>query len=191
MTSWSLALVLAAGIRSLVLPFENLSQDRDHDWMGSAFEESISSQLTSAGYDVVDLSSRNRQLQEKGFGAGEAITRASAVVLAKDLGADRVVLGAFQAKEGRIDVTARWIDLDKVATIGVVDDYGKPELISNLTNQVAKNLFRLELDEVPRGFDACAERRKKSRSRRSKRARAPGRASTAPSRSGSSSVRST
>jgi tetratricopeptide (TPR) repeat protein/TolB-like protein len=159
--SWSLALVLAAGVRTLVLPFENLSQDHDHDWRGSAFEESISSQLASAGYDVVDLKSRNRQLQEKGLGAGEPITRASAIVLAKDLGADRVVLGSFRTREDRLEVTARWIDLTRGATIGVVDDYGKVDRVYELTNQVAKNLFRLEVDEVPPGFDSCAGRRKK------------------------------
>lgn len=161
MTSWSLALVLAAGVRTLVLPFENLSQDRDHDWRGSVFEESISSHLASAGYDVVDLKSRNRQLLEKGLGAGEAITRASAIVLAKDLGADRVVLGTFQSRDDRLEVTARWIDLNKGATLGVIDDYGNVERIYDLSSQVAKNLFRLERDEVPTGFDACAGRRKK------------------------------
>jgi tetratricopeptide (TPR) repeat protein/TolB-like protein len=158
-TPWSLALVLASGLRTLVLPFENLSEDRAQDWKGSAFEEAVSSHLESAGLDVVDLASRNRQLLEKGFAPGEPITRATAIVLAKDLGADRLVLGEFRPVDDRIEVTARLIDLTRGATVGVVDDLGERNKLSRLTNQIAKNLFRLERDQAPPSFDTEAERR--------------------------------
>ncbi len=161
MTPWSLALVLASGLRTLVLPFENLSEDRALDWKGSAFEEAISSHLASAGLDVVDLGARNRQLLEKGLTPGEPITRASAIVLAKDLGADRLVLGEFRPVTDRIEVTARLIDLNRGATVGVVDDFGESGKLSRLANQIAKNLFRLERDQAPPSYEAEAERRLK------------------------------
>ena len=161
LTPWSLALVLAGGLRTLVLPFENVSEDRAQDWKGSAFEETVSSHLESAGFDVVELAGRNRQLLEKGFALGEPITRASAIVLAKDLGADRLVLGEFRPVDDRIEVTARIIDLTRGATIGVVDDFGGAKTLSRLANQIAKNLFRLERDQTPPSFDAEAERRLK------------------------------
>jgi tetratricopeptide (TPR) repeat protein len=144
-----------------VLPFENLAEDRAQDWRGSAFEEAVSSHLESAGFDVVDLTSRNRQILEKGFTLGEPITRASAIVLAKDLGADRVVLGEFRPAGERIEVSARLIDLTRGATVGVVDDFGDQKAFSRLANQIAKNLFRIERDQVPSSFDAEAERRRK------------------------------
>ncbi len=161
MTPWSLALVLASGLRTLVLPFENLSGDRALDWKGSAFEEVITSHLASAGLDVVELEARNRQLVEKGFTLGEPLTRASAIVLAKDLGADRLVLGEFRPVEDRIEVTARLIDLNRGAAVGVVDDFGEAAKLSRLANQIAKNLFRLERDQAPPSYDAEAERRLK------------------------------
>jgi tetratricopeptide (TPR) repeat protein len=160
-TPWSLALVLAGGLRTLVLPFENLSDDAAQNWKGSAFEEAVSSHLESAGFDVVGLASRNRQLLEKGFALGEPVTRASAIVLAKDLGADRLVLGEFRDVEDRIEVTSRLIDLNRGATLGVVDDFGDSKKLSRLANQIAKNLFRLERDRAPSSFDAEAERRLK------------------------------
>ena len=160
-TPWSLALVLAGGPRTLVLPFENLSEDRAQDWKGSAFEEAVSSHLESAGFDVVDLAARNRELLEKGFVPGEPITRASAIVLAKDLGADRLVLGEFRPVDDRIEVAARLIDLNRGAAVGVVDDFGESGKLSRLANQVAKNLFRLERDQAPPSFDHEAERRLK------------------------------
>lgn len=161
MTPWSLALVLSGSLRTLVLPFENLSEDRAQDWKGSAFEEAVSSHLESAGFDVVDLASRNRQLLDKGFALGEPLTRASAIVLAKDLGAERLVLGEFRPAPDRIEVSARIIDLTRGATVGVVDDFGDQKAFSRLANQIAKNLFRLESDQVPPSFDAEAERRSK------------------------------
>jgi len=161
LTPWSLALVLSGSLRTLVLPFENLGEDPTQNWKGSAFEEAVSSHLESAGFDVVDLASRNRQLLEKGLALGEPITRASAIVLAKDLGADRVVLGEFRPGDDRIEVTARIIDLTRGATVGVVDDFGDQKAFSRLANQIVKNLFRLERDQVPPSFDAEAERRVK------------------------------
>jgi tetratricopeptide (TPR) repeat protein len=161
LTPWSLALVLSGSLRTLVLPFENLAEDPAQDWKGSAFEEAVSSHLESAGFDVVDLASRNRQLLEKGLALGEPLTRASAIVLAKDLGAERLVLGEFRPADDRIEVSARIIDLTRGATLGVVDDFGDQKGFSRLANQVAKNLFRLERDQVPSSFDAEAERRMK------------------------------
>jgi tetratricopeptide (TPR) repeat protein len=155
-----IALVLAATARTLVLPFENLSNDRTQDWKGSAFEEAVSSHFESAGMEVVDLAARSRQLLEKGLVPGEPLTRASAIVLAKDLGADRLVLGELRPEADRTEVVARLIDLSRGATIGVVEDYAGTDELHRLANQIAKNLFRLERDETPSCFDAEAERRR-------------------------------
>jgi TolB-like protein len=141
-----IALVLAATARTLVLPFENLSNDRTQDWKGSAFEEAVSSHFESAGMEVVDLAARSRQLLEKGLVPGEPLTRASAIVLAKDLGADRLVLGELRPEADRTEVVARLIDLSRGATIGVVEDYAGTDELHRLANQIAKNLFRLERD---------------------------------------------
>ncbi len=161
MTVWSLALVLAAGVRTLVLPFENLSSDPAPKWLGSALEEAVSAHLEAAGFEVVDLHSRNRQLLEKDLVPGEPLTRASAIVLARDLGADRLVLGELREGDARIEVTARLIDLTRGATVGVVDDFGEPEKFSRLSSQIVKNLFRLERDDAPPSFEEEAERRSK------------------------------
>jgi tetratricopeptide (TPR) repeat protein len=154
----SLVLALAATVRTLVLPFES-SGEPAQPWHGSALEEAVSSHLQSAGFDVVDFVSRNRQLRDKGFQPGEAVTRASAIILAKDLGAERLVLGTLRHADGKIQVEARLIDLTRGATIGVVEDHGPSDAIARLSNQVAKNLFRLERDGVPAGFADSAERR--------------------------------
>jgi tetratricopeptide (TPR) repeat protein len=143
----------------LVLPFENVGVERADDWKGSAFEETISAHFESAGYDVVDPQTRNLSLVELGFVPGEPISRATAIVLGKELDAQRLVVGAFRASADRLDVDARVVDLELGATVGVVDDYARGDELARLSNQLAKNLFRLEAHAAPPGFDKRAKRR--------------------------------
>ena len=160
LTLWSL-LLLVASVRTLVLPFENVGGEPSENWKGSAFEEAIAAHFESAGYSVVDLETRNRRLMELGFYPGEPVSRATAIGLGKDLAAQRLIVGSFRNIENRIDVEARVVDLERVATIGIVDDFGEVEDVAKLSNQIAKNLFRLERDRAPSGFDERARTRER------------------------------
>ena len=143
------------------MPFENVGGEPSENWKGSAFEEAISSHFESAGYDVVDLETRNRRLMELGFDPVEPVSRATAIGLGKDVAAQRLIVGSFRTIENRIDVEARVVDLERVATIGIVDDFGKTDDVAKLSNQIAKNLFRLERDRAPSGFDERARTRER------------------------------
>jgi len=153
------ALLLAAGLRTLVLPFENAAEESSHDWKGSAFEEAIASQFDAAGYDVIDPVARNRAFAELGFSPSEPVSRATAITLGRRLAAQRLVLGAFRVSDWRIDVEARVIDLERGVIVGIVHDFASADALLLLSNQVAKNVFRLERDDVPPGFRRHAERR--------------------------------
>ncbi|GMR22582.1 MAG: hypothetical protein BMS9Abin37_0941 [Acidobacteriota bacterium] len=160
MNTWSL-LLIAAGFRTLVLPFENVGTDPAQDWKGSAFEEAVSTHFELAGHEIVDLQRRNRTLIELGFVPGEPISRATAIILGKELDAQRLVVGAFRPTEERLDVEARVVDLVRGATVGIVEDYAPSDELAPLSNQVAKNLFRLEAHSAPSGFADRAKRRAK------------------------------
>jgi len=154
-------LLIAFGFRTLVLPFENVGTDSAQDWKGSAFEEAVSTHFALAGHEIVDLQTRNRTLIELGFVPGEPISRASAIILGKELDAQRLVVGTFRPTEGRLDVEARLIDLERGAIVGIVQDYAPSDELAPLSNQVAKNLFRLEAHSAPPGFEDRARRRVK------------------------------
>lgn len=157
MSVWSLLVV--ASLRTLVLPFENVSNDPVPDWRGSAFEEAIATHLEAAGHDVVTPTDRNEALIAMGFAPGEAVSRATAILLGAQLGAQRLVIGSFQVELPRIDVEARVIDITRGATVGVIQDYAEDEALASLASQIAKNLFRLEAPRAPDGFAARAEMR--------------------------------
>lgn len=160
MNSWSLFLI-AYGLRTLVLPFENVGTDPTQNWKGSAFEEAVTTHFELAGHEIVDLQTRNRTLIDLGFVPGEPISRATAIVLGKQLNAQRLVVGAFRTKEDRLDVEARVVDLERGATVGIVEDYAPSDELGPLSNQIAKNLFRLEAHAAPAGFEDRAQRRAK------------------------------
>ena len=81
-----------------MLPFENVGGEPSENWKGSAFEEANSSHFESAGYDIVDLETRNRRLMELGFDPFEPVSRATAIGLGKDVAAQRLIVGSFRLK---------------------------------------------------------------------------------------------
>ncbi|HXV64901.1 MAG TPA: FlgO family outer membrane protein [Vicinamibacteria bacterium] len=155
----SLALLLGTLVRAVVLPFESLSEEASSDWRGSAFEEAISSHFVAAGLEVVDVLDRNRHLDEVGIVPGEPITRATAIVIARELDAERVVMGTYVSSGDGLEVEARLVDLKRGATVGIVEDFGTVTDLGPLASLVAKNLLRLEGDGVPPGFEDVAKRR--------------------------------
>jgi tetratricopeptide (TPR) repeat protein len=127
--------------------------------VGQGFAEALSSHLQSSGREVVGVVELQRHLGEKGLSAGSPLTHATVIVVGRELGAVQAVVGSYRVEEGRADVTAKVIDLEKGAIIGVIEDYGEVEKILELENQVAKNLIRLEGDPVPDAFEKSAARR--------------------------------
>lgn len=149
----------AASFRVLVLPFEDLSGVGDLNWKGSLIEESISAQLEAAGHDVVDVERRNDALSELGFAPGEPVSRASAILIARELAAERLVMGAYETRDGDVHATARLLDLERAVTLGVIRDHAREGRLVSLSNQIAKNLFRIESNQAPASFESCTVRR--------------------------------
>jgi tetratricopeptide (TPR) repeat protein len=127
--------------------------------VGEGFAEALSSHLQSSGREVVGIVELQRHLGEKGLSAGSPLTHATVIVVGRELGASQAVVGSYRVDEGHADVTAKIIDLEKGAIIGVIEDYGEVEKLLELENQVAKNLIRLEGDPVPDAFEKSAARR--------------------------------
>jgi tetratricopeptide (TPR) repeat protein len=132
-----------------------------HGWMGEGFAEALEAHLQSAGIEVVKLEELHRALAEKGFSPGEPVTRATVIVMGRELGASRSLVGSYRVEEGRIEVNLKVIDLDRGAIVGVIEDHDDLEELLDLENRLAMNLFRLESDIVPAALKRTAVRRQK------------------------------
>ncbi len=72
---------------------------------------------------MVGLEELHGALTAKGFSPGEPVTRATVIVMGRELGAARALVGSYQVGEGRIEVNLKVIDLDRGAIVGVIEDH--------------------------------------------------------------------
>lgn len=154
----SLALLLAAPNKTLVAPFDNLSPQGTHGWIGEAIAESLTAHYRLAGHEVVSSEERRRSLRENGVDPDEPSALAMLAAVGEELGAGRIILGSFRSTDGRLEVLARIVDVASGRTVGFVDDHGKLEELSSIENQLAKNILRLEGRPVPGDFPLAADR---------------------------------
>ncbi len=144
----------------MVVPFDNLSPEGTHGWVGDAIAESLSSHLRLVGHDVVSSEDWQELRHQEGIENGAPLTLAVLMEIGKESGADRVVMGSFRGKDGRLEITAQVIDVATGDKLGVIEDYGKLEDLVEIENQLAKNLLRLEGGRVPEAHRLAVERRK-------------------------------
>jgi DNA-binding winged helix-turn-helix (wHTH) protein/tetratricopeptide (TPR) repeat protein len=140
--------------RIAVLPFENLTTNRDDDWLASAFSESLTSGLEGApGFVTV---SRDRIIE---FYRLEKLREAAAIdatVLRRISATLRLryyVHGSYQRIGDQIRVVARLVDLDE----------GTNDAQETVTDSFA-NLLRLEADLANR-FSARLQGRSANKTR--------------------------
>lgn len=155
--------MLAVEAPLVVLPFDVRATDGDSDasWKGVMIEEAVSAHFEAAGLNVIGPFEKNRLLEDIGVVPGEPVSPATALLIARELRARRLVFGTLTLPPdaGEVEVQASLVDVDSGATLGVVDDYGPANELPGLASLLAKNLIRVGRDGVPPGFEACAARR--------------------------------
>jgi DNA-binding winged helix-turn-helix (wHTH) protein/TolB-like protein len=126
--------------RVVVLPFENLSNDREDDWLAGAFSDSLTSGLHGVRTlipisrdRIVELYRRDGILEASAIDAG-VLRRVTEALRAR-----YVVHGSYQRVGDRIKVSARLVAADS----------GAIEAQESVTDEVA-NLLRVEDDLAER-----------------------------------------
>jgi tetratricopeptide (TPR) repeat protein len=126
----------------LVLPFENLSNDRTLDWIGEGISELIISRLqTEPGVYVFSREERLAVFEKLGLPETAMVTRATALKLAWEHGADNVVMGTFSGTPEDFHILAHLVDVDAAAGIEVKAD-GKLQDVIPLTMTLSWQLLR-------------------------------------------------
>ncbi|GBC81059.1 Beta-barrel assembly-enhancing protease [bacterium HR10] len=103
----------ARGASWLVLPFENKTRQADYHWVGEACALLLSELLARAGESVVSPDDRRALYEQLQLPRGLVVTRASALVVAERLGAERLLVGTYQVTgprgQERVALAARVI----------------------------------------------------------------------------------
>ena len=126
----------------LVLPFENLSNDRTLDWIGEGISELIISRLqTEPGVYIFSREDRVATFEKFGIPETAQVTRATALKLAWECGVDNLIMGSFSGTSEDFHVVAHLVDVDAGAGIEVKSD-GKLQDVIPLTMSLSWQLLR-------------------------------------------------
>src|SRR2546423_228879 len=80
----------------MILPFENVSGQRDFNWVGESFADSLADLLGSHGLKVISSDARELTYQKLRLPLTVICQRAIAIKLAREAGATMVVLGTYE-----------------------------------------------------------------------------------------------
>jgi tetratricopeptide (TPR) repeat protein len=80
----------------LVLPFENTSSQREFNWVGESFADTLAELLGSHGLKVISSDARELTYQRLRLPLTVIPSRATAIKLAREAGASMVVLGTYE-----------------------------------------------------------------------------------------------
>src|SRR2546426_9484697 len=97
----------------LVFPFENVTNDRSLDWIGEGISELIIQRLQpEPGAFTFAREERLAAFEKLGIPEPVAVSRATALKLGWDLGADHLVTGRFARTADNFQIVARVVDLE-------------------------------------------------------------------------------
>ncbi len=128
---------LNAQSRVAVLPFKNVSGDKQYDWLADGFCETLTSAFAQLGmFVVVERSQIEKVLREQDFQMSDYANEAKVVEVGKILGVDKMLIGSYQVFAGNINVNTRIVNIQT----GQVDQAGA------IANKRAKleNIFDLQ-----------------------------------------------
>jgi len=125
-----------------VIPFQNITGDKEKNWIGAGFSETLTTKLVK----VKELTVLERQqlpkiLEEIKFQYSGAVDEKTAVEKGKLLGADVMVFGAFQVIGDKLKITARFVDVETRKVIDTAEADGNISDIFKLQDEIAFSLM--------------------------------------------------
>ena len=94
-----------------VLPFENNSTQPGLDWIGASFPDILDQRLEFRRFLTIRREDRRYAMQHLGLPADFHPTQATAYRIGQTLDADYVVFGSYTVANGRIQATARVLEM--------------------------------------------------------------------------------
>lgn len=99
-------------VRLAILPFENVTADKQYQFLSTAIPEVLLGQISKLkGVVLLEGVLRDKVLSEINFQQGKYIDPATAARIGKMMGATKVIIGTFTINEGTIQITGRNVDV--------------------------------------------------------------------------------
>jgi tetratricopeptide (TPR) repeat protein/TolB-like protein len=141
----------------LVFAFENQTDDRNLDWIGTGLSELVSERISSErGLYVFNRDERTLAYERMGIPESVSVTRATAMSIGWDTGADAVVIGRIYGTSQAFSIEARILNMqDSSSGLNVVINGELQSLIPmaatlsfKLARQLAPDSTTPEMDYI-------------------------------------------
>lgn len=141
----------------LILPFFNLSNSKNIDWVGDSISESVFDVLASEGFLTVKPENRDETLKEMGVRRYARLTRASVMEIAVNLDAAQVLYGGIEFSpaasgsqaRGTLTLTAHMLDVRQLKRAGEFRESGPLDELSLIQARLAWRVLRSLRPESP------------------------------------------
>ncbi|MHB1745685.1 MAG: tetratricopeptide repeat protein [Acidobacteriaceae bacterium] len=120
-----------------VLPFENNSTQPGLDWIGASFPDILNARLSSAGFLTIRREDRRYAMRHLGLPADFHPTQATSYRIAQTLDADYVVFGSYTVANGRIQATARVLDMHGPSMGATLEEEGNLDQLIDIEDDLA------------------------------------------------------
>lgn len=105
-----------------VMPFRNLNQTADLDWLRHGIAETMITDIRNrAGMTVVERDQIEEAIAELNFQETKSVDATTAAAIGRVVGAKTIVVGGYQQAGGKLRITARFVTVET----GVIQDTAK------------------------------------------------------------------
>jgi tetratricopeptide (TPR) repeat protein/TolB-like protein len=126
----------------LVLPFDNLTDQPNLDWISQAVPEVLNRRLASAGFMPISRDDRLYALDHLGLPSTFQPSRASAIRLAQALDADFVIVGSFSTSGARFQAKAQVLKVDALHMSAPLQEEADTTHLLDVLNSLAWGLAK-------------------------------------------------
>ncbi len=129
-----------------VMPFNNLNQDPDLEWLSLGMSETILSDLRSEGMRVVMRDTLSTAIAEMALQGVRVVDESSAAQIGRLVGARTMVFGGYQtAAAGQVRITARFVEVETSLVLDAAMATGPLTNILALQDEIVSKLLGREV----------------------------------------------
>ncbi|MCB4792660.1 MAG: tetratricopeptide repeat protein [Elusimicrobia bacterium] len=125
-----------------VMPFNNITKDKETSWVGAGFSETLAAKLNKVKeINLLERKQLSKILDEITYQLSGVVDEKTAVKAGKNYGIDVIVLGSYKAEGDTLKVSARFINVEKRKVIGKAEATGKIDDIFKLQDEILFSLL--------------------------------------------------
>jgi tetratricopeptide (TPR) repeat protein len=132
---------VAAALKLIVLPLDNLSKNASLGWISDGAAISISDQLRTIDVDAIDRDQRAPLVESLDLPPNAPLSRASMIRVAQEAGVDWLVMGSYTGNSEKLQITLRLLEMKTMKLGGKISATGPLTTLPRMENELSWNVL--------------------------------------------------